>query len=256
MSDIAVTIRRIIERVQYYTLLEKARLLGSTRRYSGGDNTLDARRLYKSVLVTPKSYAFEIPVSDKEIRDNEEETLKDLSEEFGEVFGFQIDTAIAESFSQFVGTGVGTAGEPLRWATISAAGASLSAQGGQGKIFCVLHPYQWHSLANTIVISGGIVVKSVNVIRDPLSVYFATTVFENISFIISPAVQIDENGNAIGAIYVKDSIAMDVRQGFAIGAERNLAVEEITTLYASMAYGVAVARPDYGVKIISSAFAP
>jgi len=255
MSDIAVTIRRIIERVQYYTLLEKARLLGSTRRYSGGDNTLDARRLYKSVLVTPKRYAFEIPV-DKEIRDNEEETLKDLSEEFGEVFGFQIDTAIAESFSQFVGTGVGIEGEPLRWATISAASASLSAQGGHGKIFCVLHPYQWHSLAHTIVVSGGIIVKSVNVLRDPLSVYFATTVFENISFIISPAVQIDKYGNALGAIYVKDSIAVDVRQGFVIDAERNLAVEEITTLYASMAYGVAVARPDYGVKIISSAFAP
>jgi len=261
-----------------FTLTNQARLLPTVRLYQdavgyaprtlgeytpanvrtvaeGEDVTPTAFNKTSLATITPMLRADNYLITDARMSSDPDNVMRDASEQLGGAFADNIDTDIVALFASLTGGTVGTAGNPLTWAMISNASAILSARKAMGRVFCVLHPYQWADLVASATSTGHAIANAVNVYNELDGVYFMSGVVANTTFVVTPAITVDVNDDATGAMYVGSAIGVDMRQGFVLRADRDES-RFSTELNASMVYGVGAIRPLLGIKIISDATLP
>jgi len=205
--------------------------------------------------VTPQRRADHYLITDARMMSDPDNVMRDASEQLGSAFADNIDADIVALFGSLTGGTVGTAGNPLTWTMISNASAILSARKANGRVFCVLHPYQFADLVTSATTTGHAIANAVNVYNELDGVYFTSGVVANTTFVVTNAIPIDASDDATGAMYVSNAIGLDMRQGFMINASRDES-RYSTELNASMVYGVGAIRPLLGVKIVSDATVP
>lgn len=238
LTDISSLVASIYEGT-LFTLHNQARLLPTVRLYNdasgynprvlgeyteanvrtvaeGEDVTPTAFNKSTLATVTPMLRADNYLVTDARMTSDPDNVMRDAANQLGNAFADNIDTDIVGLFASLTGGTVGTAGNPLTWAMISNASAILSARKASGRIFCVLHPYQFADLVSSATTTGHAIASTVNSFNELDGVYFMSGVVANTTFVVTPAITIDANADATGAMYASDALALDMRQGFRI----------------------------------------
>lgn len=195
-------------------------------------------------------------ISDRAVR-QDPRVVQDAAFELGAALAQKIDQDLLSVFASLnggAGVPLGSAGADLTWGTILAAQAQLNATNVPGRYNCVLHPYAAYDLTSSVNLVKDLA-STPDSVKEGLAENMWLGRFQNIDFYVSNNIETDE-GDAMGAIFSPEAIALDVRV-----APRGLAPEYDASarktewnIYADYAFGVR--RSGYGIAIVSDATAP
>lgn len=232
------------------------RVFGS---YSGGtfaavaesaDMTQQSFNASAGGTLTPSVYGQMALLTTRRLRSDPANAQADAGRYLGETAAAHIDTNLAGLFSSLTGGTVGTAGGTITWANIFRAQAYLRTNKVFGSYACVLHPVQWYYL--TSATTGVPTLMQNTSIAESFVGGFYQASFGGIDFFVDA--NIASGTAAVGAMFAKPAIALDVRQAFAIAPQWNASYSGngAWELNASMEYAYGVFRPTYGVQMIGT----
>jgi len=227
---------------------------GNIPKVAEGEDTTSTPN-HKFITFAPQRHDIQHFLSDKQPKTVSGNPVLDVSNQLAYAFAHKLDSDITETFKKFTGGTVGATGKKLTWGRISRASANLSINKAHGHEFCVLHPYQWVDLIATASDAGHIITRRANNYIWEHGMYFESTLMPNTTFFVTPAIVIDVNGDATGAMYASNAIGVDIRQEFTVKAQRD-ANRQATEINASMVYDVGILNPLFGIKIISDVTDP
>lgn len=232
------------------------RVFGS---YSGGtfaavaesaDMTQQSFNASAGGTLTPSVYGQMALLTTRRLRSDPANAQADAGRYLGETAAAHIDTNLAGLFSSLTGGTVGTAGGTITWANIFRAQAYLRTNKVFGSYACVLHPVQWYYL--TSATTGVPTLMQNTSIAESFVGGFYQASFGGIDFFVDA--NIASGTAAVGAMFAKPAIALDVRQAFAIAPQWNASYSGngAWELNASMEYAYGVFRPTYGAQLIGT----
>ena len=232
------------------------RVFGS---YSGGtfaavdesaDMTQQSFNASAGGTLTPSVYGQMALLTTRRLRSDPANAQADAGRYLGETAAAHIDTNLAGLFSSLTGGTVGTAGGTITWANIFRAQAYLRTNKVFGSYACVLHPVQWFYL--TSATTGVPTLMQNTSIAESFVGGFYQASFGGIDFFVDA--NIASGTAAVGAMFAKPAIALDVRQAFAIAPQWNASYSGngAWELNASMEYAYGVFRPTYGAQLIGT----
>ena len=204
--------------------------------------------------IVPATYGQQIQLTVNRIRTDPAGAQRDAGRYLGETAAAHIDTNLVSKFGDFTG---GTAGHTngtagtLSWANIFDAQAKLRSRKVFGRYSVVLHPVHWYYL--TAATSGVPTLMQSEEIKNTLLGRYYQASLGNMDFFLDA--NITAGTAAVGAMFVPDALALDMRQPFTINPQWDASWAGVGAweLNASMVYGFGAYRPTYGVKIIGNA---
>jgi hypothetical protein len=203
--------------------------------------------------LTPSEVGAQYLITDQRMESDEMGVVNAAAQELGYAIATKIEADLIGNFTSFTGGTVGAAGSVMTWGRFFAAVAQLRAQNAPGPYYAVLHPYQIHDLASEVALAGtmsnnpvfGDNVMTTRFFREAAG----CQIFE------SSNIAIDGSDDAIGGVFAKMALALDVRRAPRIERQRD-ASRRAEELNLSAVYAHGVWRPKFGVKIISDASIP
>jgi len=227
--------------------------------YSGGtflavaesaDSTQQTFNAAAAGTLTPAVMASMILLTERRIRSDPATATREAGVYLGQTASAKIDTDLAGLFTSLTGGTVGTAGGTLTWANIFRAQAYIRTNKVFGAYTCILHPVQWYYL--TSATSGVPTLMQNTSIAESIVGNFYQASFGGIDFFVDA--NITSGTAAVGAMFAKQAIALDIRQGFSIEPQRNASYSGngAWEINASMEYAYGVYRPTYGVKMVGT----
>lgn len=177
----------------------------------------------------------------------------DAPGELGMAMAQKVELDLLSTFSSLTGGTINTGANNLSWAAILAAQSVLRNQNPIGEFYCVLSPYQWHTLGTAVAAAGGISQTNAPALQDALlKKYWMGNVY-GINFFVTSNLPV---GTAVrGAMFVSEAIALDSRVPPSIEPERD-ASRRGYELNLTATYAAGVWRPKFGVQVISQGTAP
>jgi hypothetical protein len=227
------------------------RIFGS---YSGGtflavaesaDSANQAFNADPAGTLTPAVLSSMVTLTERRLRTDPSNAVREAGVYLGQTASAKIDTDLASLFASLTGGTVGTAGGTLTWANIMRAQAYIRSNKVFGSYACVLHPVQWYYL--TSATSGVPTLMQNTSIAESIVGNFYQASFGGIDFFCDA--NITSGTAAVGAMFAKPAMALDLRQAFSIERQRDASWSGngAWELVASMDYGYGVFRPTYGV---------
>jgi hypothetical protein len=233
------------------------RIFGS---YSGGtflaiaetvDNEAQAFNASSEGTLTPAVYAQMIELTNRRLAAEPGRAQREAGIHLGNTLAEAVDTQLAGLFSSFTAGTVGsTTGGTATWANIFLAQAKMRTNKLAGPYTCILHPVQWYYL--TSAATGVPTLMQSEKIKDSVVGTFYQASFGGIDFYVDA--NIASGTAAVGAMFVKDSMVLDVRQGLKIEPQYQAKISGNGgwELNASMMYAYGVYRPTHGVQIVGT----
>jgi len=200
--------------------------------------------------ITPATYGQQISLTMNRIKSDPAGAQRDAGRYLGETAAAHIDTNLAGALSSLTGGSVGTADGTLTWANIFKAQAIMRGNKIYGRYSVVLHPMHWYYLTSTT--TGVPTLMQSEDLKNRFMSGFYQASLDNMDFFVDA--NIASGTAAIGAMFSKEALALDIRQGFTINPQWDASFAGVGAweLNASMVYGYGVYRPTYGVKIIGT----
>jgi hypothetical protein len=170
-------------------------------------------------VLTPAQFGAQYYITDLRLESDPFNVRADAARDLGELFGVHVDsnlcgTAVLGALT--AGT-VGSAGGTLTWANIMKAITLLRSANAPQPYYCVLAPGQWYHLAATI--APGVTITNMPAIQNSIAGrFFVGNVF-GVDFYIDA--NITSGTAAMGAMFAREAIALDVRRAFRLEAERD-----------------------------------
>lgn len=175
------------------------------------------------------------------------------AQELGTVLGNAIATkmdldliALFDAFS----VSLGGAASEITVADLMKAAATLRANKARGQMFAVVHPYHAYQLkanaTNTFVNPNGGAVQNAAMTQAFVGNIGGIEIYE------SANVGVDVNGDAKGAVFTREALALAMKRDFNIETERNASLRAFE-LNATAVYGVAELDDSYGVEMFFDA---
>ena len=230
------------------------------RRYSGGtfsaiagtvDMTASTFSATAGGTITPATYGQQISLTMNRIKSDPAGAQRDAGRYLGETAAAHIDTNLAGTLAGLTGGTVGTAGGTLTWANIFNAQAIMRGNKIYGRYSVVIHPMQWYYLTSA---STGVptLMQSEDLKNRFMSGFYQASL-DNMDFFVDA--NIASGTAAIGAMFSKEALALDIRQGFTINPQWDASFAGVGAweLNASMVYGYGVYRPTHGVQLVGKA---
>lgn len=205
--------------------------------------------------LTPARHADMFLLTDQRVRSDSQNVRLDAALELGSSFAYNVDENIASAFGDLTGGTIGTAGGTITWTDLISARSMLQALKVPGPYWAVLHPYQWAALVTSALATGASITNAPGFQDALVSSFFVSNILGGVRFVISPAVKVDANGDAVGAMYSSLALAYDERLPFNIRPQRDES-REATELNASMWYAYGVWSPKRGIKLVGDASTP
>lgn len=208
--------------------------------------------------LTPGEFGTQVMISDRRLTSDPERYLANVALEMGMAASEAIDVALAGNFASFTGGTIGSASGTLTWSSISAARSLAKGLKIPGPYFCVLHPYQWKFLVNEATTNGGVAGQIAPAISEQIMrQYFVSSLFGDVTFIISANTQIGTSGGTAGTagFYNRQALAYDQRWGLRIEPFRDPSFRH-TELNATMAFATGVWLPARGITLLGTAPTP
>ena len=173
----------------------------------------------------------------------------ELGTVLGNAIATKMDTDLIGLFTGFTAS-VGAAAAELTAVDLFKAAATLRAAKVTGNIVAVIHPFQAYSikssLTNAFVNPNGGDVQNEAMRSGYVGTVAGINVYE------SANIAIDGSGDAIGAVFAPEALAMALKRDFGIESQRDASLRAFE-LNATAAYGVAELDDTYGVKLIGDA---
>jgi len=110
----------------------------------------------KSLLatLTPGEVMSQVLITDRRIETDPQNARQDAAVELAAGFAEKIDKDIFGNFNALTGGTVGSLGGTMLWGYLYAAVSRLRAASVPRPYYAVLHPYAWHDLATTAMVSA------------------------------------------------------------------------------------------------------
>jgi hypothetical protein len=199
--------------------------------------------------LTPVLYGTNYFLTDKRIRSDPFGAQRDAGEDLGRLMAVQVDTHLSGLFSSLTGGTVGSAGGTITWANIMRASAYVKTAFGPGPYAVVLHPVQWYYL--TAATSGVPTLMQNTAIANSIVGGFYQASFGGMDFFTDA--NITSGTAAVGGLFSRDAIALDVRNPFKIEPQRDASrAGGGWELNATMEYAKGVYRPTFGCQLIGT----
>jgi hypothetical protein len=232
------------------------RVFGS---YSGGtfatvaetaDNSAQAFNSTAGGTLTPSVYSAMYLITERRLKSDPANTQRDAGEDLGGKAAAHIDTNLAGLFSSLTGGTVGSAGGTLTWANVMRAQAYIRTNKIYSRYTVVLHPVQWYYL--TSATSGVPTLMQNTALAESIVSNFYQASFGNMDFFVDA--NITSGTAAVGAMFARPALALDMRQQFRIEPQRDASYSGngAWELNASMEYAYGIYRPTYGVQMIGT----
>ena len=173
----------------------------------------------------------------------------ELGTVLGNAIATKIDTDLIALFDGFSGS-IGTAGAEITVADLFKAAATLRANKVTGVINAVVHPYQAYALkanlTNTFANPNGGDLQNEAMRNGYVGTIAGINVYE------SANVSIDGDGDAKGAVFAPEALAIAIKRDFNIEPQRD-ASNRAFELNATAIYGVGELDDSFGVEMLSDA---
>ena len=175
------------------------------------------------------------------------------AEELGTVLGNAIATkmdvdliALFDGFS----TALGAAGQEITVADLFKAAATLRNNKAQGEIFAVVNPFQAYqlkaNLTNTFANPNGGDAQNTAMVNAYVGTIAGIDIYE------SSNVTVDGSGDAKGAVFSREALAIAMKRDFQIEAQRDASLRAFE-LNATAIYGVGELDDTYGCEMLFDA---
>jgi hypothetical protein len=277
-ADISTYVNNILE--GSIETLRAAAVLVSTIRVFNDTNGMNPRKVYqwgtttpraaaegedvtpeqfeKSLLqtLTPSRVANQLLMTDERINTDWDNYRAEAANELGMSFAQKVDTDIAGLFSSLTGGTIGAVMGTIGWLQIHAARAILQQKKIPGPYFCAIGAGMWYHLA----VNGGTAITS-TFMRSPafqdrvINNYFITSIFGDVTFVVTPNISGGAGGTAYGAVYSPLAMAYDERTPFTIETERDSS-RGAWELNANLRYAKGVWDSVRGVQLIGTDVIP
>lgn len=205
--------------------------------------------------LTPSEFAGSYLITDQRSETDIEDVRRDASLELGMAMAEQIEESVLDALPSLTGGTVGAAGSAFTWGYLLAGQTILRANKVPGPYTAVLHPYQYHPIAKAVTPAAGAVTNAPALQNTVSTDTFFVGELAGIRIYTSANLDVDGSGDAVGAIFGRDALALDLRRPFRLEAERD-ASRRAWELVASSVWAAGVWRPSYGVQLVSDATAP
>lgn len=208
--------------------------------------------------LTPAEYGAMALVTDWRVESDPENYILDVGIELGAGARDYVDAQIATNFALLTGGTIGTILGTITWANISSARAIMVANKVPGPYWAALHPFQWDKLVQEAQGNGGAGITNAPQFGDALiRQWFTSTLFTDVSFVISPNVPLNTDGTIGGtaALYARKAIAYDQRRGFRLEPDRDASFRH-TEYNATLAFAHGIWDPVRGVQLLGRAETP
>lgn len=206
----------------------------------------------KSLLstLTPAEAMSQAIITDRRLETDPQNARQDASVELAAGFSEYVDDALFGDISSLTGGTVGAAGSTMTWGYFAAAVSIMRANKVPPPWYAVLHPYQYHYMAETASV-GATVTNSPQFQDEVMGRWYAGTIY-GVPVFLSANVTVDSEDDAYGGIFAPMALAFDLRRDFRLEPERD-ASKRAWELNATMLYAHGVWRPTWGVQIIADA---
>jgi hypothetical protein len=207
--------------------------------------------------LTPGEIGLQFFLTDKRIETDTIENIRnDAATELGNAARDRIEADLLGLFSSLTGGTMGSATGTVTWGEVFAAAAVVraSSKNRAAPLYCVLHEYQWFTLAKATSVAG-ITLQSVpdRLVGPGGSWYVGSAA--GITFYATTNITVTSGTAAYGAMFQQNAIAYDVRRPIRIEPQRD-ASRRGWELNMSSLYAYGVWRPTFGVAIYDTAKTP
>ena len=221
----------------------------------GESDDLVSQTLQPSPLstLTPAEYAGQFFITDLRMESDPFGARDDAALELGVAMAKSIEHNLISTFTSVTGGTVGTAGTVITWGHIMAARARLQAQNAPLPYACVLHAFQWNALARAASIASNI--ATAPNFTDEVTARYRVASALGVDFFVSNSIPVDANADAVGALFSRQAIALDLRRAPRMEPERDASRRGLE-LNMSTVYAYGVWRPKFGIQMVFDATAP
>lgn len=224
--------------------------------YASNDENTDAtaQAFVAAVAGTasPTTYVQQAFLTDRRVASDPMGAQSAAGQHLGETAAVHIDTNLCGTaiFGALTAGTVGTAGGTLTWQNILRAQAYLRTAKVMGDVVAVVHPVQWYYLTSGTAATPQLIIN--NAISEQLvnsGVYVGS--FGKINFFVDA--NIPSGTAAIGAMFAREAIYLDVRKPFEIEPQRDASRGGGGwELNARMEYAYGVYRATFGCQMIGT----
>jgi len=210
----------------------------------------------KSLLatLTPGEVMSQVLITDRRIETDPQNARQDAAVELAAGFAEKIDKDIFGNFNALTGGTVGSLGGTMLWGYLYAAISRLRAASVPRPYYAVLHPYAWHDLATTAMVSA--TATNAPDFQDEVQRRFYVGNVAGLDGIyVSANVETSGGTGAYSAVFNPNAIAFDVRRGIRLEPERD-ASKRAWELNMTAMYAHGIWRPLWGVQILHDITAP
>lgn len=200
--------------------------------------------------ITPSEAGGQYFFTDNRVKSDPFSVINDASQDMGLAMATKMETDLISNFSSFTGGTVGSAGSVITWNYLLAAEAQLKARKAPYPYFVALSPYQWQPLAKAAsVASTSATNASPDLLNEVNKGMFFVKQVGGLFIYTTSNISSDASDDAVGGMWSRDAIALDIRTQPYIERERD-ASRRGTELNLSTTYGHGVWRPTFGIKLV------
>jgi len=203
--------------------------------------------------LTPAEYAGQFFITDTRMESDPFGAQTDAAYELGVAMAQSIENNLIAAFNSLTGGTVGAAGTVITWGHVMAARARLQTQHAPLPYALVIHPYTWNALAKAASIATN--TASAPNFTDEVTARYRVSSALGIDFFVSSNIPIDASADAVGAMFSRQAIALDIRRAPRMEPERDASRRGLE-LNMSTVYAYGVWRPTHGIKMVFDATAP
>jgi hypothetical protein len=230
-----------------------------TAKSIGESDDLTSDAFTPSLLntLTPGEIGEQFFLTDLRVESDAPERIRtDAAQELGFAARDKIETDLLGTFSSLTGGTVGAAGTVINWSYVFAAAtlARAAAKNRSMPLYCVVHEYQWHVLAKATSVAGITLQTVPDRLVGPGGSWYVGSA-AGITFYATTNITVDTNTDAVGGMFMKPALALDVRRPIRVEPERD-ASRRGYEFNMSAVYAYGVWRPKFGVKMIFDAATP
>jgi len=205
--------------------------------------------------LTPAEFGGSYWLTDTRIETDTEQVRRDASIELGMAMADSMEVAMIGDFPSLTGGTVGAAGSTALWGHLIAAQTILRANKVPGPYSVVLHPFQWFPIGKAVTPAAAAVTNAPAVQDAITRDNFFIGSIQGLNIYVSANVPINGSGDATGAMFAQQALALDIRRAPRVEFDRDISRRAIEMVISSV-YAHGVWRPTYGVQIITDAATP
>ncbi len=205
--------------------------------------------------LTPAVWMDQAILTDERMSTDPEDAMAKCQRWLGLGMANTLETNLLGLFSSFTNT-IGSAGTTITLKYVMAAITKLrNSIKGPTQLYVVLHPYHWYVLWNSMTNPAATYeFPATEYANAAMRSSFVSNMFGALWFQHS-GISINGDTDAYSAVFAREAIALDMRQGFQIEPQRD-ASAKLTELNGSMAYAYGTERADYGCYLLFDAATP